>query len=198
MLNSRPNSNFDAVAARKLPDSAQEHADEYDSGAVQPADLQSPGLPRRGQRGSQVIAFFVVVFIQEVAMLLLPFFFYCLLWRQQISLRRIQFPENDNLQYQFPLQILPVLSVYTSSPSVPSSSWTSVSVLFVSSHRDIAVRNVLVASPVCVKLGDFGLSRYIEDEEYYKGDRRKTGRIKADLDSFFFLVSCYTFDIMSD
>ncbi|KAM6149795.1 protein-tyrosine kinase 2-beta isoform 3-T3 [Erethizon dorsatum] len=35
-------------------------------------------------------------------------------------------------------------------------------------HRDIAVRNVLVASPECVKLGDFGLSRYIEDEEYYK------------------------------
>ncbi|XP_013874918.1 protein tyrosine kinase 2 beta, b isoform X2 [Austrofundulus limnaeus] len=35
-------------------------------------------------------------------------------------------------------------------------------------HRDIAVRNVLVASPECVKLGDFGLSRYIEAEEYYK------------------------------
>ncbi|XP_022623075.1 protein-tyrosine kinase 2-beta-like isoform X2 [Seriola dumerili] len=35
-------------------------------------------------------------------------------------------------------------------------------------HRDIAVRNVLVASPDSVKLGDFGLSRYIEDEEYYK------------------------------
>uniref|UniRef100_A0A8C9WAH3 non-specific protein-tyrosine kinase n=1 Tax=Scleropages formosus TaxID=113540 RepID=A0A8C9WAH3_SCLFO len=35
-------------------------------------------------------------------------------------------------------------------------------------HRDIAVRNVLVAAPDCVKLGDFGLSRYIEDEEYYK------------------------------
>ncbi|KAJ8798515.1 hypothetical protein J1605_016660 [Eschrichtius robustus] len=35
-------------------------------------------------------------------------------------------------------------------------------------HRDIAVRNVLVASPECVKLGDFGLSRYVEDEEYYK------------------------------
>uniref|UniRef100_A0A6Q2WY37 non-specific protein-tyrosine kinase n=1 Tax=Esox lucius TaxID=8010 RepID=A0A6Q2WY37_ESOLU len=35
-------------------------------------------------------------------------------------------------------------------------------------HRDIAVRNVLVASADCVKLGDFGLSRYIEDEEYYK------------------------------
>ncbi|KTG03778.1 hypothetical protein cypCar_00007823 [Cyprinus carpio] len=36
-------------------------------------------------------------------------------------------------------------------------------------HRDIAVRNVLVAKPDCVKLGDFGLSRYIEEEEYYKG-----------------------------
>ncbi|XP_061481850.1 protein-tyrosine kinase 2-beta isoform X2 [Rhineura floridana] len=35
-------------------------------------------------------------------------------------------------------------------------------------HRDIAVRNVLVSSPECVKLGDFGLSRYIEDDEYYK------------------------------
>uniref|UniRef100_A0A9J8BW90 non-specific protein-tyrosine kinase n=1 Tax=Cyprinus carpio carpio TaxID=630221 RepID=A0A9J8BW90_CYPCA len=35
-------------------------------------------------------------------------------------------------------------------------------------HRDIAVRNVLVAKPDCVKLGDFGLSRYIEEEEYYK------------------------------
>uniref|UniRef100_A0AAZ3NUC5 non-specific protein-tyrosine kinase n=1 Tax=Oncorhynchus tshawytscha TaxID=74940 RepID=A0AAZ3NUC5_ONCTS len=35
-------------------------------------------------------------------------------------------------------------------------------------NRDIAVRNVLVATADCVKLGDFGLSRYIEDEEYYK------------------------------
>lgn len=35
-------------------------------------------------------------------------------------------------------------------------------------HRDIAVRNILVASHECVKLGDFGLSRYVEDEEYYK------------------------------
>lgn len=35
--------------------------------------------------------------------------------------------------------------------------------------RDIAVRNILVASAQCVKLGDFGLSRYIEEEEYYKG-----------------------------
>uniref|UniRef100_A0A8C7CJE1 Protein tyrosine kinase 2 beta, a n=1 Tax=Oncorhynchus kisutch TaxID=8019 RepID=A0A8C7CJE1_ONCKI len=35
-------------------------------------------------------------------------------------------------------------------------------------HRDIAVRNVLVASADCVKLGDFGLSRYVEEEDYYK------------------------------
>ncbi|XP_041107099.1 protein-tyrosine kinase 2-beta-like isoform X2 [Polyodon spathula] len=35
-------------------------------------------------------------------------------------------------------------------------------------HRDIAVRNILVAAPDCVKLGDFGLSRYLEEEEYYK------------------------------
>uniref|UniRef100_A0AAY4B932 non-specific protein-tyrosine kinase n=1 Tax=Denticeps clupeoides TaxID=299321 RepID=A0AAY4B932_9TELE len=35
-------------------------------------------------------------------------------------------------------------------------------------HRDIAVRNILVAKPDCVKLGDFGLSRYIEEEEYYQ------------------------------
>ncbi|XP_031436071.1 protein-tyrosine kinase 2-beta isoform X2 [Clupea harengus] len=35
-------------------------------------------------------------------------------------------------------------------------------------HRDIAVRNILVAKADCVKLGDFGLSRYIDEEEYYK------------------------------
>ncbi|XP_054598946.1 protein-tyrosine kinase 2-beta isoform X1 [Nothobranchius furzeri] len=35
-------------------------------------------------------------------------------------------------------------------------------------HRDIAVRNILVASPESVKLGDFGLSRYVDDQEYYK------------------------------
>eukprot|EP00064_Thunnus_orientalis_P016130 superscaffoldBa00003130_g16193 len=35
-------------------------------------------------------------------------------------------------------------------------------------HRDIAVRNILVASSECVKLGDFGLSRYVDDQDYYK------------------------------
>lgn len=36
--------------------------------------------------------------------------------------------------------------------------------------RDIAARNVLVSSIDCVMLGDFGLSRYMEDSSYYKGD----------------------------
>lgn len=36
--------------------------------------------------------------------------------------------------------------------------------------RDIAARNVLVSSVDCVMLGDFGLSRYMEDSSYYKGN----------------------------
>lgn len=36
--------------------------------------------------------------------------------------------------------------------------------------RDIAARNVLVSTVDCVKLGDFGLSRYMEDSSYYKGE----------------------------
>uniref|UniRef100_A0A914C5E6 receptor protein-tyrosine kinase n=2 Tax=Acrobeloides nanus TaxID=290746 RepID=A0A914C5E6_9BILA len=34
-------------------------------------------------------------------------------------------------------------------------------------HRDIAARNCLVATPQCVKLSDFGLSRQLEDEPIY-------------------------------
>lgn len=37
-------------------------------------------------------------------------------------------------------------------------------------YRDIAARNVLVSSVDCVMLGDFGLSRYMEDSSYYKGN----------------------------
>ena len=36
-------------------------------------------------------------------------------------------------------------------------------------YRDIAARNVLVSAEDCVKLADFGLSRYVEEQSYYKG-----------------------------
>ncbi|KAL7646506.1 UNVERIFIED_CONTAM: hypothetical protein RMT77_001757 [Armadillidium vulgare] len=40
-------------------------------------------------------------------------------------------------------------------------------------HRDIAARNVLVYAHDCVKLADFGLSRWVEEECYYKASKGK-------------------------
>lgn len=39
--------------------------------------------------------------------------------------------------------------------------------------RDIAARNVLVYSHDCVKLADFGLSRWVEEQSYYKASKGK-------------------------
>lgn len=59
----------DVPTARELLDSEPKQADEYNSGAVQPADLQSPRLSCRAQYGTQVrngVLYFVLPFITEL------------------------------------------------------------------------------------------------------------------------------------
>ena len=38
-------------------------------------------------------------------------------------------------------------------------------------YRDIAARNILVSADDCVKLADFGLSRWVEESCYYKASK---------------------------
>ena len=71
---------------------------------------------------------------------------------------------------------LPTLVLYSYQLSTALSYLESKNFV----HRDIAARNVLVSSHDCVKLADFGLSRLIETDTYYKvGNIWRTITIKV-------------------
>ncbi|GAU98565.1 hypothetical protein RvY_09694 [Ramazzottius varieornatus] len=70
-------------------------------------------------------------------------------------------------------------------------------------HRDIAARNILVADYDNIKLADFGLSRWIDEESYYKASKGKLPikwmapesinfrRFTAASDVWMFAVCCW-------
>ncbi|CAH1775354.1 unnamed protein product [Owenia fusiformis] len=64
---------------------------------------------------------------------------------------------------------LPILILYAYQLSTALSYLESKKFV----HRDIAARNILVSADDCVKLADFGLSRWVEEQSYYKASKGK-------------------------
>lgn len=76
--------------------------------------------------------------------------------------------ENDESAHRAREERVVYMHVFVlQNPIVSRLAW---SVVFL--YRDVAARNILVAQPDCVKLADFGLSRYMENQNYYTGKLR--------------------------
>ena len=65
------------------------------------------------------------------------------------------------------------------------------------SFRDVAARNVLVVSATTVKLGDFGLSRWMAEQSYYKGKSLSFSFLKIyfEVSTFVLLSEEHSFQI---
>ncbi|XP_074643647.1 focal adhesion kinase 1-like [Tubulanus polymorphus] len=74
------------------------------------------------------------------------------------------FLQNNKHQLQLPMLIMYAYQLSTACSYLESKKFV---------HRDIAARNILVSSHDCVKLADFGLSRWVEDQNYYKASKGK-------------------------